>query len=168
MPEIGEIARGKEIGRKQLYDKFIFIKCPDCDIERWLIYQHVRKQLSKGLCHACSQHRHQREKHQNWKGGRIKTSDGYISILLELNDTFYPMTRKYDNYVAEHRLVMAQSLGRCLTRQENVHHLNGVRHDNRIENLALTTNKKHNKKSLIQQLQQRIRELEQLHLRVDT
>lgn len=67
-----------------------------------------------------------------WKGGRIKDKHGYILIW----NPDHPHC-KSAGYMHEHRLVMSESLGRYLTSKETVHHKNGDRSDNRIENLEL-------------------------------
>jgi len=73
----------------------------------------------------------------NWNGGRQRHSDGYIRILLDKDDPMRVMADK-QGLVLEHRLVMAQHLGRPLLRTEIVHHRPDVaRDDNRIEVLYL-------------------------------
>lgn len=68
----------------------------------------------------------------NWHGGKIVTHYGYV----EIHAPDHPYANKR-GYVFEHRLVMEKQVGRYLTRQENVHHKNGLRADNRVENLEL-------------------------------
>jgi len=77
----------------------------------------------------------QGENHHRWKGGRIIDHSGYIRICLDQNDQYYSMTAS--GYVPEHRYNMAQHLGRPLLKTESVHHINGDKTDNRIENLQL-------------------------------
>jgi len=85
------------------------------------------------------------EGHPEWKGGRTINKDGYIEIY----SPDHPNRRKHTPYVLEHRLVMENHLGRYLKKTEVVHHRNGVKDDNRIENLELfEDNGKHLEKTL--------------------
>lgn len=74
----------------------------------------------------------------SWKGGRAIDKNGYIW----LRKPEHPNANS-GGQVAEHRYVMAEHIGRPLCPWENVHHLNGVKGDNRIENLAVVTKKIH-------------------------
>tara|TARA_Y100000310_G_scaffold345442_1_gene465062 strand:+ start:3977 stop:4369 length:393 start_codon:yes stop_codon:yes gene_type:complete len=72
--------------------------------------------------------------HPRWKGGRYKNKGGYINI----HSPSHPACIS-SKYVLEHRLVMEEHLGRYLTRDEHIHHINGIKDDNRLENLELWT-----------------------------
>lgn len=65
--------------------------------------------------------------------------------------------------VPEHRYIIERETGKKLPRGWVVHHLNGLKGDNRIENLVGMPRGDHNTKHLITALQERIYELEQLH-----
>jgi len=72
---------------------------------------------------------------------RKKYKDGYIGLMLFKEHPFYLMTN--NGSIQEHRLVMAQHLGRCLEVWEIVHHKNRIRDDNRIENLEIMKPREH-------------------------
>lgn len=68
-----------------------------------------------------------------WKGGRTVDKHGYVLLLRP----DHPRAKKHTGYVQEHRLVMEEFLGRFLLPTEVVHHINGIRDDNRVENLQV-------------------------------
>ena len=91
---------------------------------------------NKGIPHT----QETRDKISKAKMGKIrvpkrKTFNGYI-LIYKPNHPFCDSQR----YVYEHRLIMEKHLERYLRPEETIHHLNGIRDDNRIENLKLFPN----------------------------
>lgn len=156
-----ERKRASEFGKKWKRDSWLYKGyCPECKAELW----RRNKALGKP-CEKCSRESHIAflssrvgTKHPRWKGGRKIDNRGYIIVAISQSNVYYPMSHR-SGTVQEHRLVVAKSLGRCLESWEVVHHKNGVKTDNRIENLELLPNNASN--VAYWQMQKRIRNLEE-------
>mgnify|MGYP001610804675 CR=1 FL=1 len=162
----GDIRRGLEIGKNN-NNWYIYHPCERCGQLRWTA-------CSKGFpahryCSSCGmlspefRKRNVGEKNTFLKGGL--TSGGYKRANVARDDFFAPMLGK-QRYVLEHRLVMARHLKRCLLSWEMVHHKNGIRTDNRIENLELIgCSGKHNT-HIQQELKRQTKQIKELQTRV--
>lgn len=159
--ELGQIKRRDQVG---LAGKSLVIwnACPGCGCERWSLLALYNKHEGRVLCSRCvgrstinrnnlqwwneSEHRpycscarcadQRGVNNKMWNGGVTRTRDGYKLVKVYPGDEMHVMAdAKW--YVLEHRLVMARAIGRPLMKGETVHHINGVRDDNRVENLEL-------------------------------
>lgn len=152
------IRYGREIGKTkshQPYSKFIWLICETCGKGRW--YQ-LRRELPS-LCIVCASRKNmkaylERRGHPyNWKGGIKKVSHGYMKILYK----DHPRADKR-GYILEHVAIWEQVHNKSLPNGYVVHHLNGVKSDNRPENLAAFSSRQH--QHVLAAKAKRIRELE--------
>ncbi len=139
-----QVVREKE--RSQKYESRVKVACPDC-----------RNPMGRGAeyCLPCS-NRHRGEKRRaenngNWKNGRTMNS-GYVFVRVG-------HVRGQGAYRPEHCLVWEEANG-PIPKGWVIHHLNGVKTDNRLSNLAAMPRNSHHPDHLAKPYQQRIRELE--------
>lgn len=134
----GRVKKAQDVGIKG-HGYVVLRTCSDCKREDWIVYQGIR---TPKRCHRCAAIR-------NWTPGKsVKNAEGYIKINIHPNDFFAHMA--VHGYILEHRLIMAKSIGRCLLPWEIVHHKNGIKHDNRRENLQIELVNNHNQITILE------------------
>lgn len=138
--------------KERLYGKII--TCCVCKKE-YFTPTHRLKRGNTYCSPQCAGKKYAGEKSPKWAGGRILLQNGYIERTIPDN---HPLKLKGKRYIAEHRFIMEKHIGRYLKPYELMHHLNGNKEDNRIENLALCSLKNHYE--FIKKLQERIEKLE--------
>jgi len=118
--------------RKRAVSEFL---CPQCG-------NIVVKRRSNGRRdYTCSQacaRKYRYDAYRAPRKERIGTGRGYWAVLRHDHPN-----ASADGYVLEHRLIMEKKISRYLTKDEVVHHINGVRKDNQIENLLLMDANEH-------------------------
>jgi hypothetical protein len=125
----------EEAEYKKNNGKYWKCKC-DCGNEKKIRVHSLRSGLTQscGCLKSDLARKRTGVNHWGWKGGRSEIKTGYVYI----HNPQHPNSG-LSGRLPEHVFVMSESLGRPLQKGECVHHINGVRNDNRIENLELWT-----------------------------
>jgi len=165
-PDEGDLVHAWEIGKGNGPAPYRWTRCPQCSKFRWVI----KYEDPNIICRKCAGIRQRRDGSPNWAGGNYVNDNGYRMMRIYNDHPFFNSMGRIngigsDNTVrliAEHRLVMAEHLGRPLRSWEAVHHINDIKVDNRLENLELTTPPNHVAHSLL------VQENNRLHKRIDS
>lgn len=176
-------AISKEIVYRELYGarlRCVTVTCPSCKESRWyalnVITRFAEGRNFSGKCRPCwtAEPWDRRFRNSRNPAGRlVDPRNGYVRLsknaVRDDQLDMWDAMRKRSGTVFEHRWVMAVHLGRALGSDELVDHMNGVKTDNRLENLRLYVRGKNEPGSCPghgtyyhewQMAEQRVRELE--------
>lgn len=119
-----------EVWHYRIHGKFCSHKCYSKSIKG------IKKEsLSKETRRKIGESR-KGSKHWNWQGGLMKVKGRSRIKVWKPN---HPQADS-KGYIFRSRLMMEKKIGRILTFEETVHHINGIKTDDRIENLWLFKN----------------------------
>jgi hypothetical protein len=110
-----------------------------CDICRKKFIGHKTRVVCSPKCMGLWQTKYGTKRGKNngmWNNGTVN------GVYILISQPKHPNSNK-GGYIAEHRYVMEQKIGRYLKNDEQVHHINLNKHDNRIENLQLMSKEEH-------------------------
>lgn len=148
--------------------------CRDCGKEVVLTDRCYREAVEREIyrCHKCAmKFCHSGNKNNHWSGGRYVNAFGYALVnvkYLSKEDKSYVTSKLCGHtFMPEHRLVISRHLKRQLRDGELIHHINGVKDDNRIENLELVNPQEHRAISIMEsKWEARIKDLEEENSRL--
>jgi len=93
------------------------------------------------------------DKNPNWRGGKTR-SNGYVYLRVGSTE------ERHHAYRGEHIVVWEEAKGKPLPKGWVIHHFNGIKDDNRIENLVAMSRKRHGSRLAFKPYEQRIKKLE--------
>lgn len=154
-PKIAANARRGGVKRRAVRPA---LRCETCDEEftvpAWRMKRATPARYCSRSCMDAGQSRKTGEQAARWAGGVSRHHAGY---LLEHAPDHPAASAR--GYVLQHRLVMERHLGYLLPGDAVVHHRNGIKDDNRIENLELRSNGEHVSSHVRQLTREQVREI---------